>query len=96
MPPIAVPCSLPRASTRLVHNTPRSHLVFQPTTRRSFVLSSLILANSSGQLWASTQPAAMASQLLDAHVHVWAPVEDARSGKFPYYVSDHRQSSTGG
>ena len=25
-------------------------------------------------------------KLIDAHVHVWAPVEDARAGKYPYYV----------
>lgn len=27
----------------------------------------------------------MPARLIDAHVHVWSAVEDARTGKFPYY-----------
>lgn len=61
----------------------------QATTRR-IVLSSLVLGSSTHQRTqrATTQAAAaMPGKLIDAHVHVWAAVDDARSGKFPYYVS---------
>lgn len=61
----------------------------QATTRR-IVLSGLVLGSSTHPLKrrATTQAAAaMPGKLIDAHVHVWAGVEDARSGKFPYYVS---------
>jgi hypothetical protein len=76
----------------------RSSLSAHSSTRRTLLLGSCILANSSSnsiqiptqsQSRVSIVQAAsdMANMLMDAHVHVWASVEVARSGKYPYYVS---------
>jgi hypothetical protein len=67
----------------------------QASTTRRIVLSGLGVLGSSThplqrkQRGSTTQAvaAAMPAKLIDAHVHVWAAVEDARSGKYPYYVS---------
>lgn len=67
-----------------------------PSSRRTVLWRSLILSNSSSILSqqqqqqprrANIQAAAMPNKLVDAHVHVWAPVQDARSGKYPFFVS---------
>lgn len=76
----------------------RSSISAHSSSRRTLLLGSCILANSSSnsmQVPTQSQPrmsivqaaSVMPNTLIDAHVHVWASVDDARSGKYPYYVS---------
>jgi hypothetical protein len=74
-----------------------SQALIDSSSRRTVLWGSLILSNNSSSFLsqqqrqpqrASLQAAAMHSKRIDAHVHVWASVQDARSGKYPYFVSD--------
>lgn len=91
-----------RMATRAFHASASPPSLFNQTapifcSRRTFLLGSVgtIPCSSSSRIHthqrapkARIQTAAMPSKpLIDAHVHVWASVEDARSGKYPYHVS---------
>lgn len=64
----------------------------QLSSRRTILWGAVILPNSRSIQPQHHRAAAMPGKLIDAHVHVWASVEDARSGKYPYYVSSQRSS----
>lgn len=85
IPLVAVHCSGTQA--RQISTCKDFYQARLTVTKRSLLLSPIILASRIKPLRASRQVAAMPGRLLDAHVHVWAPAEDARLGKFPYYVS---------
>lgn len=65
----------------------------QLSSRRTILWGAVILPNSRSIQPQHQRAAAMPGKLIDAHVHVWASVEDARSGKYPYYVSSQRSSA---
>jgi hypothetical protein len=88
---------VPAASPRPSHHDCRTSTLLQATSRRAALLAPALLqaplpsytsvARRPRSQQAAAAAAAMPARLIDAHVHVWASAEDARAGRYPYYVS---------
>jgi hypothetical protein len=93
--PAQLACGRSRCPTRR-STRPSNARASAAASRRSVLLAAPLLADlnssSTRRTGATVATAAAAAsmpqhRLIDAHVHVWASAEDARSGRFPYYVS---------